>query len=343
MDSWSELLEFRVTATPYDASYTVSNSTRATTNFANLARDPTTRRRNIGTFLDQVDRDLNLLLADDPQSARSQIRLAVLTLSCRVVGDPAEATIPLTEVMRAAVRDTLSGVVHDGPVGLNFSSYLRDYDFRVVLPELLARNASGEEMAGFGALHGWLTRIQFGAGGVIPEPLTVAISISQSCEYQATAFTHPLLGRQYQSLAESLTDGYFRQMGLRPYFFRPVMLPAPMAIYSDDSLLDRSEFYLAALVAVMGNFQRIYRPEIYLSRVPFSAVPGESSRASLANADYGEPPIHYDRGERELLSQTQARLIYERLLVPHADVVDRLRILAGREARVSPPRRPRVE
>lgn len=329
MESVSDVLEFSVAATPYDTGYTVADATRATTNFANLARDPATRRRNISTFLDLVNADLNLLLGDP--TARYQICLDVLTVSCRVTGDPAEESIPMTEVMRAAVRDSQSGAIHDGPIGLNFSSYLRDYDFRIVLPELLSRKASAEEMNDFGAVHGLLTRAQFGPDGVIPEPLTVAISISQSGEYEATSQMHPILGREYRTLSESLTDAYFRQMGLTPQFFRPRILPAPIAFYSAEPICHHNGFYLAALVAVMGNFQRVYRPEIYLARTPFSDVPGTHSRASLGNADYTQPAIHYDRNEREVLADVQARLISERLLVPHADTIERLKGLAGHE------------
>jgi hypothetical protein len=40
----------------------------------------------------------------------------------------------------------------------------------------------------------------------------------------------------------------------------------PFSVYCAKSLMQKSAFYLASLMAVMASFQRIYRPEIYLSR-----------------------------------------------------------------------------
>lgn len=316
------ILNFAVTSVPYDVDYTPGVGTRATTNFANLARDPATRHSNLQTFLDLVNADLNRLLNDDSHPGRFEIALEVVSITGRIAGRPDAADMPLTEVMKARVVDRHSGEVLDGPLGLNFSSYLRDYDFRVLLPELLARGAPQDEMDDFGALHGLITRLQFGENGVIPEDLTVAISISQSCDYVATAITHPILGRQYEAASESLTDRYFRHMGLVPQFFRPAGLPAPMAFYSDGRLTDRSDAFLAALIAVMANFQRIYRPEIYLRRAAFSDIPGQWSRGSLSDPDHDLPPIGYDRQEREFLADQQASELAALLMAPDNDVVD---------------------
>jgi len=319
------LIEFAVSSQPYDVDYVPAGGTRATTNFANLARDPATRRRNIATLMELIDSDLNLLLCGDPVASRYRIELDIVTVTARFA-DGADF-VPMTEVMRAHVVDSRSGERFRGPTGLNFSSYLRDYDFRVVLPDLRERAQSLDD---FGQLHGLLTRMQFGAGAVVPEPLTVAISISQNADYRATDVVHPILGREYTAVQDSITDGYFRHMGLAAQYFRPVHLPAPIAFYSDGSLTDRDDIYLAALVAVMGTFQRIYRPEIYLSATPFSDTPGSVSRASLSNADHSAPPIAYDRQERELLSDYQARQFDERVVKAYPGVVEQLRELARR-------------
>jgi hypothetical protein len=108
-------------------------------------------------------------------------------------------------------------------------------------------------------------------------------------------------------------------MGLYPQFFRPPGYPAPIAFYAADSLCGQNDFYLASLIAVMGNFQRIYRPEIYLSDVGFLETPGEVSSASLSNLNYSPPALVYDRQERDLLSDSQARLIEARFIKPCAD------------------------
>jgi hypothetical protein len=317
-----EIITFHVESTPYDADYAPRACTRATTNFANLARDPSTRQRNIAMLLEKVNRDLNMFLVGDG-SDRYEIVLDVLSIKGHLVGR-SDDIVPLTDVMRARVVDKESGEIHNGPTGLNFSSYVRDYDFRVVLPKIMRRG--GVDTRDFGALHGLLTRLQFGEDSVVPDHLTIAISISQRIPYRATEFVHPILGREYLATEESTTDAYFGQMGLGPRFFKPRNLSAPIAIYSHlpDSLCDRDEVFLASLIAVMGNFQKVYRPEIYSSDQNFSEVPGVTSQASLLNDEFERPAIHYDKAERELLSDLQAREIEERLFKRHPEVIAEL-------------------
>jgi Domain of unknown function (DUF1852) len=312
-------IRFTAQTQPYDANYTVDGDTRATTNFANFARNPSDPHHSISVFLSLVNSDLNKLLGHNPSDQCYVIRLEILSIRAHLDQDTATEGILMTEVMRAGVVNSGDGSIQAGPTGMNYSSYLRDYDFRIVLPSLLQRNASPEEMVNFGVLHGLLSRLQFGPQGLINDSLAVAISISQNCDYTATATIHPLLGQEYKANRTSLTDQYFAQMALFPRFFRPPGYPAPIAFYATDSLVDQSDFYLASLIAVMGNFQRIYRPEIYLSQVGFLEGPGEISRASLSNTNYTPPALVYDRQERELLSDSQARLIEARFIKPCAD------------------------
>jgi hypothetical protein len=319
-----EIITFSVNSTRYDGDYTPGQHTRATTNYANLARDPSTRRGNILTLLEMVNRDLNLFLVDDG-SARYEISLDILSITGHF-GDRSDDGVPLTEVMRAQVIDRDSGEIHIGPTGLNFSSYVRDYDFRVVLPKMRSQTAATRDIGNFGAVHGLLTRLQFGENRVVPDWPTVAISIGRDIAYCATEFTHPILGREYTASQVSTTDAYFSHMGLRPRFFKPSNLAAPLAIYSHrpDSLCDRSDVFLASLIAVMGNFQKIYRPEIYLRRTSFSEKPGVASRASLLDSDFERPVIYYDRDERELLADLQAQEVEERLFKRHPNLIARL-------------------
>lgn len=312
-------IRFTVETQPYDADYVVGKDTRATTNFANFARNPSELPHSISLFLSLVNSDLNRLLGHDENNQRYVISLEILSIRAHLDLDRDLDGILMTEVMRAYVKDCRDGSIQRGPTGMNFSSYLRDYDFRIVLPPLLERHAPLQEMENFGLLHGLLSRLQFGPQGLILDPLAVAISISQNCDYVATENVHVLLGRKYTSSRASLTDHYFAQMGLYPQFFRPPGYPAPIAFYAADSLCGQNDFYLASLIAVMGNFQRIYRPEIYLSDVGFLETPGEVSSASLSNLNYSPPALVYDRQERDLLSDSQARLIEARFIKPCAD------------------------
>jgi hypothetical protein len=311
---------FALKKTPYDESYVVGKDTRATTNFANFARDPAYNQQHIRTFLELVNTDLNSYLHTQ-DTKRYEIQLSILSISIHFDKDSSAMGILITETMSAAVLDHQTEQILPGPTGLNFSSYLRDYDFRILLPQLIKHNASPNEWSSFGKLHGLLTNLQFGAEGLITDPLAIAISIAQHHRYRATVNYHPILGREYSADVLSLTDKYFAKMGLQARFFKPLELPAPLAIYSSRSLDRENDIYLAALIAVMGNFQRIYRPEIYLSRATFSTKPGDFSQASLMNTDYDQPVLPYDRSERECLSDIQAQSIADTLVKPYGSIL----------------------
>ncbi|WP_251278258.1 putative oxygenase MesX, partial [Enterobacter hormaechei] len=65
---------------------------------------------------------------------------------------------PLIEVLRPTIVDTQTGMRTEGIVGNNFSSYVRDYDFSVVLPASNEGKATFGIPDGFGDLHGKLFR-----------------------------------------------------------------------------------------------------------------------------------------------------------------------------------------
>jgi len=308
--------------TPYDESYIVSEDTRATTNFANFARDPNHNRERIKTFLQLVNTDLNRYLHAG-NSNRYEIQLSILSIFIHFDIDISGKEILLTETMCANVFDHQTNQVLRGPTGLNFSSYLRDYDFRIILPKMLRQNTEQQDWSSFGQLHGLLSRLQFGADGLVSDPLVVAISIAQGHIYRATPNTHHILGREFSSDSVSLTDQYFAKMGLNAHFFKPRNLPAPLAIYSAQTLNDENDIYLAALISVMANFQRIYRPEVYLSRIAFSVNYGDPSQASLMNQDHDQPVLAYDRDERENLSEIQAQSIAESLIKPYGLILSK--------------------
>mgnify|MGYP003343429894 CR=1 FL=1 len=226
-------ISFSVKITPYNELYRAGKDTRATTNFADFARGPAHNQQRIGTFLSLVNNDLNRILSHRDHEGRFAIRLDILSVYGHFSHHQPADGILLTEVMQANVLDQSSGQLWPGPTGLNFSSYLRDYDFRVVLPRLLNGTTRPQKLHGFGALHGWLTRLQFGAEGIIPQPLVIAISIAKNHAFVATSKKHPILGREYKAESISLTDQYFTEMGLTPRFFKPDGLPAPLAFYSE--------------------------------------------------------------------------------------------------------------
>ncbi len=318
-------IQFTVEKTAYNADYVPSPLTRATTNYANLARDAATRRTNIDALIHMVNNDLNQILGGSQSLTTFEIRLNILSIMARLDAVKESERFPITEVLQAKVLDTSTGRLINGPTGLNYSSYIRDYDFKILLPQLIKKNVNIIEDDDFGSFHGYLSKLHFGKNGVVPESLTIALSIAKNLYYVATDFVHPVLGREYTCAAESITDRYFSHMGLKPRFFKPTNYPAPMAFYSDpeDNLIDKDTAFLAALISVMGNFQRIYRPEIYLSRSTFSDIPGVANSASLENKNFIEPKISYDRSERETLSDAQAKAIEDRFFRKYPSILEK--------------------
>lgn len=318
------VLDWEIVRVPFNVDYVPDARTRATTNYANLARDPATRSTNLALLFGYIHRLLNLQLAGDEQSRRFSVQIDILSFRARVRSGSAAVGFPLTEVMQVMVHDHDLGTVEKGPTGLNFSSYLRDYDFRILGPRIAAGRARREETEQFGKLHGSLAQSQFGPNGLCAEPLTVAVSVAEARRYQATANVHEILGREYLEVeGDSATTRYFRWMALEPRLFRPPGFPAPMAFYSHAAapLLQQDRTYLAALVAVMGTFQRVYRPEIYLSRTGIVDTPGECGLVTLAEDEFDRLPIAYDRNEREALASAQAQQVFDEFLQPHADLL----------------------
>lgn len=321
------VLDWEMTRVAYDMDYVPDSRTRATTNYANLARNPATRRANLALLFGYINRALNLQLAGDEFSSRFSVKIDILSLRAKWQSAPASTGFPLTEVMQAVVHDHHRGVVEQGPTGLNFSSYLRDYDFRILGPQMAAGTASPQERAQYGKLHGRLSSLQFGPSGFCPEPLAIAISVAEGRQYLATENVHGLLGQEYlDAEGESATTRYFRWMALTPRYFRPPGFPAPMAFYTHASapLLQQSPVYLAALVAVMGTFQRVYRPEIYMARSGIVDAPGERGLVTLATDNFDRLPIAYDRSEREDLALLQAQQVFDEFLQPHGTALEEL-------------------
>lgn len=317
-------LFWAVDRTPFDLNFVPSSSTRETTNYANLARNPTTRQQHLTTLFELIHQSLNQQLEDNSRSTRYAIELNILSMRALFEASSSPAGFRLTEVMQATVIDTHTGERHSGPTGLNFSSYLRDYDFKIIAPKIAQQTATQQERDQFGKLHGVLSQMQFGPGGCCTEPLTVAISISQKKHYMATELVHPMLGREYLEMGgDSPTTQYFKHMALAPRFFRPPGFPAPLAIYADvrHPITEHSQIDLAALIAVMGTFQKIYRPEIYMARQGFHETPGATSQLTLGNTDFDLLPIPYDKVERDDLALQQAQRVETEFLQPCGDVL----------------------
>ena len=147
-------------------------------------------------------------------------------------------------------------------------------------------------------------------------PPVICISVSTSRTYRRTGTQHPVLGVEYQQDDYSLTDDYFRKMGLQVRYFLPPGGVAPLAFYfSGDLLGDYSDLQLAGTVSVMETFQKIYRPEIYNSHTPA----GEVFQPSLDHRDFTPTTVTYDRVERSELAAKQGAFTREHLIEPYGE------------------------
>ncbi|MBM6590135.1 putative oxygenase MesX [Brevibacterium sp. RIT 803] len=313
---------FSITTTRFDEHYSPSESSRATTNFANLARGEH-RRQNLRNTLTTINRRFNDLAHwDNPDRDRYTVDLDIISGELQFTATGGDQEFPLLEVLDIQILDRMTGDRHPGIVGNNFSSYVRDFDFSVRLP---AVNDAASEFTvpdDFGDLHGKLFqhfldsaayRERFQAAPV------VCISVSTSKTYHRTENHHPILGVEYQQDESSLTDDYFGKMGLQVRYFMPPGSVAPLAFYFRGDLLnDYSNLQLIGTISTMETFQRIYRPEIYNAHVAAE----ETYRPTLKRQDFSETPIAYDRAERSQLAIKQGKYTAEAFVYPHRDMLE---------------------
>jgi hypothetical protein len=315
-------LAFSLGSTRFDEDYRPLATTRITTNFANLARGEN-RQENLRNTLAMIDRRFNALAHWDNESAdRYSVELDIISASVDIDGSGNDA-VPLIEVLLPTIVDHASDTRVEGIVGNNFSSYVRDYDFSVVLPEFKKAHAGAGLPDDFGVLHGNLfqsfLRSDAYAQRFTKQPV-ICLSVSTSQTYHRTENAHPILGVEYRQSEYSLTDEYFAKMGMRVRYFMPTGSVAPLAFYHLGDLTgEYSNLELIATISTMETFQKIYRPEIYNA----NSAAGAQFRASLTHADYSTTRIEYDREERSRLAVEQGRFVEEHFITPHRAALDR--------------------
>ena len=143
---------YTIKRTLFDENYNPSENTRITTNFANLARGEN-RRENLRNTLAMINNRFNNLAHwDNPKGDRYAGELEIISAEMKfnATGD----TFPVIEILQTSIIDKKTDKRIDGIVGNNFSSYVRDYDFSVVLLEHNKGRAGFSIPEGFGDLHG---------------------------------------------------------------------------------------------------------------------------------------------------------------------------------------------
>ena len=313
---------FRIKRTALDEDYRPAENTRITTNFANLARGES-RQENLRSTLRMMDNRFNSLAwRDNPRGDRYALELQIVSVEMSFSGTENTDAFPLIEILQTTIVDQQTGARIDGIVGNNFSSYVRDYDFSVVLPEHMKAHPNAGAPDDFGDLHGKLFRHFLGSRAYqdnFAKPPVICLSVSSNKTYHRTGAEHPVLGLEYANEEFSPTDRYFAKMGMKVRYFMPKGSVAPFAFYHIGDLTgDYTDLELVSTIATMETFQKIYRPEIYNANSPAT----EQYQPSLKAQDYSRTRIVYDREERSRLAVEQGRFVEERFIKPYRAVLD---------------------
>ncbi|WP_035058921.1 putative oxygenase MesX, partial [Dickeya solani] len=126
---------FTIKSSCFDENYNPSENTRITTNFANLARG-TRRQENLRNTLVMIDNRFNTLAYwDNPKGDRYSVELEIISVEMNIAVEGNSDTFPVIEILKTNIVDKKTNERIEGIVGNNFSSYVRDYDFSVLLPE----------------------------------------------------------------------------------------------------------------------------------------------------------------------------------------------------------------
>ena len=318
----SEEFTFTIKSICFDEDYQPSDNTRATTNFANLARGES-RQENLRNTLTMIDNRFNALAHwDNPEGDRYAVELNIISVEMDVAVESSGDAIPLIEILKATIVDRQTNERIEGIVGNNFSSYVRDYDFSVLL---LGHNKDRAEFSipdDFGDLHGKLFKCFVNSSAYkehFNKPPVICLSVSSAKVYQRTENQHPVLGVEYQQDEYSLTDDYFEKMGLKVRYFMPPNSVAPLAFYfAGDLLGDYTNLELISTISTMDTFQKIYRPEIYNA----NSAAGKFYKPSLKHQDYSLTRIVYDREERSQLAIDQGRFVEEHFIKPYQTTLE---------------------
>ncbi|MCY7295501.1 DUF1852 domain-containing protein [Alteromonas sp. a30] len=310
---------FTIKREAFDEHYQPSSNTRMTTNFANLARGES-RQANLRNALKMIDNRFNALAHwDNPKGDRYGVELEIISVEMTIEGNT--QSFPSIEVLKTNIVDHHTNERIEGIVGNNFSSYVRDYDFSVLLLNHNKNQAQFSIPDGFGDLHGKLFNYFVNSQTYrqhFSKPPVICLSVSDNKVYRRTENQHPVLGFEYLPNESSLTEQYFKKMGLQVRYFMPPNSVAPLAFYFFGDLLnDYTNLELISTISTMETFQKIYRPEIYNANAPA----GNCYQPNLKNVDHSLTQIVYDREERSQLAIAQGKFTEEHFIKPYQAIL----------------------
>lgn len=311
---------FTIKSSRFDENYNPSENTRITTNFANLARGDN-RQENLRNTLVMMNNRFNTLAHwDNPKGDRFSIELDIISVEMNL--GPNGESFPAIEVLRTWILDHKTHERTEGIVGNNFSSYVRDYDFSVVLLDHNKDKPGFSIPDNFGDLHGNIFKHFIHSDAYkahFKKAPVICLSVSSKDIYHRTGNEHPVLGHEYAQNGVSLTEQYFNKMGLQVRYFMPKNSVAPLAFYfTGDLLRDYTNPELIGTISTMETFQKIYRPEIYNA----NSAAGQLYQPSLTHQDHSLTKIVYDREERSQLAIEQGKFTEEHFIKPYKHVLE---------------------
>ena len=311
---------FSINSIGFDEHYRPADNTRATTNFANLARGER-RQENLRNALKMIDNSFNALAHwDNAKGDRYSVELEIVSVDMQIE-DQAQS-FPSIEILKTHIIDRKTNERIEGIVGNNFSSYVRDYDFSVLLLDHNKDQPGFSIPENFGELHGKLFQHFVHSNAYkqnFKKPPVICLSVSDNKVYHQTENQHPVLGFEYLPNESSLTEQYFQKMGLQVRYFMPPNSVAPLAFYFFGDLLnDYTNLELISTISTMETFQKIYRPEIYNA----NAIAGKCYQPSLKHRDHSLTQVVYDREERSQLAIQQGKFAEEHFIKPYQNILD---------------------
>ncbi|EGI72683.1 MULTISPECIES: DUF1852 domain-containing protein [Pseudoalteromonas] len=311
---------FNIKSVSLDENYHPSTNTRITTNFANLARGEY-RKANLRNALNMINNRFNALAHwDNTKGERYAVELEIVSVEIGI--EDGGESFPSIEILKTNIVDHKTNKRIEGIVGNNFSSYVRDYDFSVLLQEHNKGKSQFSIPDDFGVLHGKLFQSFVNSDTYkqnFKKPPVICLSVSDNKTYNRTENQHPVLGVEYEPNESSLTEQYFKKMGLQVRYFMPPNSAAPLALFFFGDLLnDYSNLELISTISTMETFQKIYRPEIYNA----NATAGKSYKPNLKNLDHSLTQIVYDREERGKLANEQGKFAQEHFIKPYQRVLE---------------------
>ncbi|HDR2790239.1 MULTISPECIES: DUF1852 domain-containing protein [Enterobacter] len=313
---------FAIKRSAFDENYNPSENTRITTNFANLARGKN-RQENLRNTLAMINNRFNTLAHwDNPKGDRYSVELDIISVEMNIGSEGNSTVFPAIEILKTSIVDKKTNERIEGIVGNNFSSYVRDYDFSVLLSEHNKNQAQFSIPENFGELHGNIFRHFVNSSEYkanFKKSPVICLSVSSKDTYHQTGVQHPVLGLEYQPDGTSLTEQYFNKMGLQVRYFMPKNSAAPLAFFfAGDLLSDYSNLELISTISTMETFQKIYRPEIYNA----NSAAGQCYQPDLNHQDHSLTKIVYDREERSQLAIEQGKYTEENFIKPYKTILE---------------------